>query len=310
MHIDRKQAILSVFGQFRAKVVDYYAPAILTQKCEQNMNKITVFWRRITIFARYHFYLMIKSAKRLLLLVVLLTAPCFIADMGANRSIKDLMVDDGVSLRSRFVEFSFSAFGYNTFSSGMMQFHFDGFADRPSVQINRRGTLSKGRMMSFLWNHNKRLDFLLIEQIVDLYLKESDYEGINHDIAFIQMCHETGFLKFTGDVGAHQHNYCGLGATGNGVAGLSFPSMEMGVRAHVPHLKAYASAETIKGTVVYDRIRFVKRGMSPSLHDLTGKWATDPLYGEKIERLLGNAFEGSFLTGFPVNRKTSFNALL
>jgi hypothetical protein len=250
---------------------------------------------------------MYRSIKKLSLVLILLSAPCFVTDMGANRNIKDLVVDDGISLRSRFVELSFSAFGYNTISARMMQFRFDAYSNSPSLQINRKGALSKGRMMSFLWNHNKRLDFLLIEEIVDLYLRESVAEGVNHDIAFVQMCHETGFLKFRGDVGAHQHNYCGLGATGNGVAGLSFPTMEAGVRAHIQHLKAYSSTEALKGTAVYERIRFVKRGVAPSLHDLTGKWATDPLYGEKIERLIDNAFEGNFLFGYSPNRRQSIN---
>lgn len=238
---------------------------------------------------------MVGLFRKILLLLGMLVAPCFVTDMGANRSISKLVIDDNVSLRSRFVEFSFSAFGFNTFSANMMRYHFHLPGEGPSLQINKHGSLSKGRMMSFLWNHNKRLDIIRVEKLVDLYLSESAAEAINHDIAFLQMCHETGFLKFTGDVREFQHNYCGLGATGNGVPGLIFPTMEAGVRAHVQHLKAYASKEKINGEAIYERIRFVKRGTAPTLHDLTGKWATDPHYGEKIERLMAQAYNGSFL---------------
>lgn len=230
-----------------------------------------------------------------MLVLLLIAAPCFVPDMGANRSFSGLMVDDNVSLQSRFVELGFAAFGFSTLSSNMMRYHFQLPEAGPSLQISQPGNLSKGRMMSFLWNNNKRLDILKVEELVDLYINESAAEAINHDIAFLQMCHETGFLKFTGDVDEGQHNYCGLGATGNGVPGLSFPTMEAGVRAHVQHLKAYASTESINGDAVYERIRFVKRGIAPTLHDLTGTWATDPLYGEKIERLVSQAHNGSFL---------------
>lgn len=241
--------------------------------------------------------------KKLMLVLLMIAAPCFVPDMGANRSFSGLMIDDNVSLQSRFVELSFSAFGFSTLSSDMMRYHFHLPGATPSLQISELGSLSKGRMMSFLWNNNKRLDILRVEKLVDLYINESAAEAVNHDIAFLQMCHETGFLRFTGDVNEWQHNYCGLGATGNGVPGLSFPTMKAGVRAHVQHLKAYASTDRINGEAVYERIRFVKRGIAPTLHDLTGKWATDPLYGKKIERLISQAHNGSFL-GIRVNRDT------
>ncbi len=70
-------------------------------------------------------------------------------------------------------------------------------------------------------------------------MTEAIQEGVNPDLAFIQMCHETGFLRFDGTVDKSQNNYCGLGATGNGVKGSTFLDQKEGVRAHIQHLKAY-----------------------------------------------------------------------
>ena len=219
--------------------------------------------------------------------------------IGAGKRYDIHEIADGTSLRAAFVELSFKAFNINSLMLMAMSERFDTskLHDRNnSLKLIGKGLLSKGRMISFLSMHNKKLDLLYIEKVVDLYLLESKLEGVNHDLAFVQMCHETGFLKFTGDVKPGQFNFCGLGAVGNNEPGLSFNSLEEGVKAHIQHLKAYASVEELAGTPVYNRIRFVKRGMAPSLHDLTGKWATDQLYGQKIESLLSMAYDGSFLS--------------
>ena len=163
--------------------------------------------------------------------------------------------------------------------------------ERPS-DIMSKGQLPKNRMSSFLWLHNSLLDPLVIEEIVDLYIQESAFEGVNHDIAFTQMLLETGYLRFSGDVNQNQNNFCGLGATGSGEPGLYFSNKEEGVRAHIQHLKAYASNEPIKNDIVSSRIQFVSRGSAMNIHDLTGKWAVDPLYGKKIDQLLKKIYEG------------------
>jgi hypothetical protein len=100
------------------------------------------------------------------------------------------------------------------------------------------------------------------------------------------MCLETGFLAFGNDVDPRQNNFCGLGATGGGVVGASFPDSRTGVRAHVQHLKAYASTEPLVRPVVDPRFNMVARGVAPTITDLAGRWAVDPEYGVKILSLL------------------------
>ncbi|MCE1200859.1 MAG: glucosaminidase domain-containing protein [Bacteroidia bacterium] len=169
--------------------------------------------------------------------------------------------------------------------------------------IMTKGQLPKSRLISFLWMHNPKVNLELAERLADAYVREAALEGVNYDIAFVQMCLETGFLRFNGDVRASQNNFCGLGATGNGEPGMSFPTLEEGVRAHIQHLKAYATKEPLNNPPVAGRIAMVKRGIATDIHQLTGRWATDPHYGKKIDMLLSRIFEGA--TPEPVKRKTS-----
>jgi len=105
---------------------------------------------------------------------------------------------------------------------------------------------------------------------------------VNHDIAFSQMCLETGYLDFGGDVEPSQNNFCGLGTTGGGVKGASFPDARTGVKAHIQHLKAYASKDPVVPPIVDPRFDLVARGIASLVSDLSGLWATDPNYGNKI----------------------------
>ena len=76
-------------------------------------------------------------------------------------------------------------------------------------------------------------------RIAPLYIKYGKLFNIRADIAWAQMCHETGFLEFTGDVKPDQNNFVGIGATGGGVPGNSFATEELGIIAHYAHLSWY-----------------------------------------------------------------------
>jgi hypothetical protein len=119
-----------------------------------------------------------------------------------------------------------------------------------------------------------------------IYREEAAIEGINHDIAFCQMCLETGFLQFGGDVRPEQNNFAGIGATGKGVRGDSFADHRTGVRAQIQHLKAYATTSPLMQPLVDPRFDLVKRGSAPLLGQLSGKWAEDLNYDKKIMAIL------------------------
>lgn len=153
-------------------------------------------------------------------------------------------------------------------------------------RIMNRGNTSKEQLTQFLKiNNEKAVDEFA--DLPELYIKEAAIEGVNHDIAFCQMCLETGFLRFGGDVEPEQNNFCGLGAVGGGVKGASFEDAKTGVKAHIQHLKAYASIEPIAQPPIVDpRFNLVRRGIAPLVDDLSGRFATDLQYGTKIMALL------------------------
>jgi hypothetical protein len=142
--------------------------------------------------------------------------------------------------------------------------------------------------------HNPRLDDAFIISFSRYYVEEAAIEGVNHDIAFAQMCLETNYLRYGGDVKPGQNNFCGLGATGGGEPGLSFSDPREGVRAHIQHLKAYGSTDDLNDVLVDPRFRFVNRGRAPTIQGLTGTWAADPMYSEKITAVLKRLYEFSF----------------
>ncbi len=110
-------------------------------------------------------------------------------------------------------------------------------------------------------------------------------EGVSQAVALVQMVHETNWLRFGGSVKARQNNFAGIGVTGGGVAGLSFPDVRTGALAHVQHLKAYGSTKPLSSPTVDPRFKYVKRGTAPTVGALTKRWAMDPNYGDKLTRL-------------------------
>lgn len=131
-----------------------------------------------------------------------------------------------------------------------------------------------------------------IEKFCQIYKEECEVEGVKAEVAFAQAMMETGFLKFGGDVKKDQYNFAGIGAVGGGASGAKFDSIRIGIRAHVQHLKAYASKEALKQSVVDPRFQYVKRGSAEYVQWLGQKenpngygWATAPNYGNNIVKL-------------------------
>lgn len=122
-----------------------------------------------------------------------------------------------------------------------------------------------------------------------IYMEECAAEGVRAEVAFAQAMKETGFLRYKGDVSIQQLNFAGIGATGGGEPGNSFPSVRIGVRAQVQHLKAYATTDSLNQGVVDPRFAFVPRASAPYVEWL-GKsenpsgigWATAYRYGYSI----------------------------
>lgn len=139
-----------------------------------------------------------------------------------------------------------------------------------------------------------------IETFCQIYYEEAAAEGVRAEVAFCQAMLETGWLQYGGDVKVTQFNFAGLGATGNGVPGNSFPDVRTGIRAQIQHLKAYASTDALNNTCVDQRFSYVTRGCAPYLEWLGIKenpngygWATGERYGAKIRAIITNLLSTS-----------------
>ena len=133
-----------------------------------------------------------------------------------------------------------------------------------------------------------------IEQFAQIVYEEARAEGVRAEVVFAQCMLETGFLKYGGDVLPNQYNFAGIGATG-AVHGASFENVRVGVRAHVQHLKAYASLDGLTQQVVDPRFNLVARGCAQYVEWLGMKenpkgygWASAKNYGPNIVNMVIN----------------------
>jgi len=93
-----------------------------------------------------------------------------------------------------------------------------------------------------------------------------------------------------GDVDPRQNNFAGIGTTGGGVPGDSFPDVKTGVLGQIQHLVVY-SGEAIADPVAprtqlkQDQILLKSRQLKRAVRfsDLARRWAADPKYGSSIE---------------------------
>ena len=132
-----------------------------------------------------------------------------------------------------------------------------------------------------------------IEALAKIFYEEAAAEGIKAEVVWAQTMHETGYLKFGGQVKIEQFNFAGLGATDGGAAGASFKDVRTGVRAQVQHMKAYASTAALKNKCVDPRFNLVTRGSAQYVEILGQKenptgagWATNQNYGLSLVELI------------------------
>jgi len=163
-----------------------------------------------------------------------------------------------------------------------------------AVFIMGKGRVDGEKLALFLVQNSPFAQPDYAQILAGLYIEEAAHEGIDHDVAFAQMCLETGFLSFGGLVQPEWNNFCGLGAIGPEQPGLVFPDPRTGVRAHIQHLKAYATVEPLNLSLVDPRYRYVRLGSSPTIDGLAGTWAADRLYSEKIGAILRRLYDFAF----------------
>ena len=189
---------------------------------------------------------------------------------------------------------------WSKFGLSMEQFRKDikaamegGSAADSLTAIMGKAKATADQMKSYLKKKNPSVPQSVLD-MVPLYLSEGEAEGVRGDIAFAQSCLETGNFTFSGSaVTLPQNNFCGLGVTQRGKTGLSFETAQLGIRAQIQHLKAYASTDKLRNERIDPRFRYVKRGCAPYVEWLGQKenpqgkgWAAGEKYGEKILSIL------------------------
>jgi hypothetical protein len=170
-------------------------------------------------------------------------------------------------------------------------------ASRPPCPCRRSGSTQR-----FLGERNPKLSNRY-DEIASLYRQHGEALGIRWDYAFFQMMLETAYLKYGGDDRPKQNNFAGIGTTGGGVRGNSFPDMSTGVLAQMQHLVAY-SGERVDNAVaprtrenqaaIIDRSKKLARSVRFS--DLQMRWAMDRRYADKI-RSIADAFDANHCRG-------------
>lgn len=158
-----------------------------------------------------------------------------------------------------------------------------------SREILGAGQFSAVELADFFLMNNQQIEKDFILEFAGFYIQEAAMENINSDVAFAQMCLETGFLRFGGLVQPDFHNYCGLGAMDADHPGEKFETEQLGVRAHIQHLQAYATTQDVQlnNQLIDPRYHWVhKTKFVTDIFGLTGTWATDPNYGNKIDEIL------------------------
>lgn len=156
------------------------------------------------------------------------------------------------------------------------------------------GIKNENQLADFFLSHNPDYDKSKITKMAEIYIEESRMENINSDVAFVQMCLETGFLRFGNLVTPEMNNFCGLGAISPEQPGESFPDVRTGIRAHVQHLQAYATLADVNlhNPLVDPRYSWPHKAKNAkTVFDLAGNWAADKEYGNKLDRLLSELEE-------------------
>jgi hypothetical protein len=159
--------------------------------------------------------------------------------------------------------------------------------------------MSGEALVGFLLKNNpalgKRRDW--VNDLIDMYITEAGREGVNYEIAFAQLCYHTNYLKFEKTfVGAGTNNFCGINSLASAKKAHDFESEQVGVKAHIQHLKGYAAKEPLKGICVDPRYQNIGEkygfGSAATIDGLSGKWAGAD-YAKKIKGILTAMYKDS-----------------
>jgi len=149
-------------------------------------------------------------------------------------------------------------------------------------ELTEHGLSKQTDIVALIYSKNQKLSRSYIANVVDTYIAEAKFEGINHDIAIAQMLYATDYLNNVQRIAVH--NYAGM-------LNESFCNMTTGIRAHIQHLKFYAVGRLVDNNKSVDpRYHILKAncylGTVKTLEDLCRKWSESPGYLPNIRNKL------------------------
>jgi Mannosyl-glycoprotein endo-beta-N-acetylglucosaminidase len=188
-----------------------------------------------------------------------------------------------------------------------------GSSNLPDIMVTPANAVpacvTPGRLMAYVQTRNPKLD-PRYENIAIEYMRQGEMLGLRWDYAFYQMIVETGALSYwrgnrAGDVKPAQNNFAGLGATGKGERGESFPDVQSGVRAHLEHLLLYAGRPV--ENPVAQRTRNIRDwGVLAAWHqtftrpisyaDMATRWAQSKTYATML-KVVADRFDAEICNG-------------
>jgi hypothetical protein len=197
-------------------------------------------------------------------------------------------------------------------------------ADLPKIRTSPSNAVPRcvtpERLMAFLKLRNKRLA-PAFANIAHWYKHHGESWRVRWDYAFFQMAVETNFLTYRrgngrwGDVDPRQNNFAGLGTTGGGVPGDSYPDVNTGVLAQIQHLVVYSGQRIANPVGPRTKLKqehilkaSARAQRALTFADLSGRWAADRHYSRSIEWVAAN-YRKRFCRGRadakPVDKKTT-----
>jgi hypothetical protein len=141
------------------------------------------------------------------------------------------------------------------------------------------------------WADAKKSAEFFVEN-ANLYYDVSLSAGVDPAVSYAQSYLETGGGRFGGILDASYCNPCGMKKGSGGLdqdasVYTRFPDWQTGIQAQVDHLALYAGAPGYPKADTPDPRHFAFiEGTAPTVNDLTGKWAVDPCYAQKITALI------------------------
>ena len=181
--------------------------------------------------------------------------------------------------------------------SGRSHETFNSIGSHPSRNIAGQPCLNRNGAIAYVIRQNPSVNRAALSSLIDTYIEEAQIERVNHDIAVAQMLYMTDFLR------NHMatRNYAGFIIDGSRLNGVrwdgSFPDMRTGVKAHIQHLKGYASHVRPNPCVdprYHVLVDMGYLGQMKTFDQVFRAWSpNNPDYGNRINRILNGLYQSS-----------------